>query len=308
MLWLIVAKEKNRKKLFFEGLPFSIWAGVAFVIPSVLTVFLGQEFPSILGAFIALAIVLLTTKLKIFTPKSNMGSHLAKPPEKRIPAIKAITPYLLLIAALISGKFILSSATITLPTVIKHSINLFNPGFAFLLVAIPLELLINKKNNHITSIGKASFMRAMGPFLVILFMSGVVQIMVNSFQNPLGFPSMIEVLASNFKNNLIAFWAPLIGAFGSFITGSVTISNLMFGNIVSLAAIELNKNVSIILALTLVGAAAGNMIALADIISAESVVGLKNKERTVIKGVIVPCLFYLTMTGIVGLLIFHFIS
>ena len=94
--------------------------------------------------------------------------------------------------------------------------------------------------------------------------------------------------------------APIVGAFGSFLTGSVTISNIMFGNSLALAAKELGLSVDTILALIVVGAAAGNMIALADIIVAEAVVGLKNEERKVLRGVIIPCLIYVILVGIIG--------
>jgi len=70
MLWAITAKKIDGKKQFWEALPFSIWAGILFVVPSLLIVPLGQEFPSILGAIIGLILMILTIKLKIFTPKN----------------------------------------------------------------------------------------------------------------------------------------------------------------------------------------------------------------------------------------------
>ena len=45
------------------------------------------------------------------------------------------------------------------------------------------------------------------------------------------------------------------------------------------------------------------MIALADIIAAEAVTGLKNEERKILKGVIIPCVIYIGLVGLVGLLI-----
>lgn len=42
---------------------------------------------------------------------------------------------------------------------------------------------------------------------------------------------------------------------------------------------------------------------LADIIVAEAVVGLKNKTRYVLKGVIIPCLIYVIIVGLIGLLV-----
>jgi len=127
--------------------------------------------------------------------------------------------------------------------------------------------------------------------------------MVNSFHNSTNLPSMIEFLAMYTKNALLPLWSPFVGAFGSFLTGSATVSNLMFGNFLAAAAKDLGLNIDKILALALVGGAAGNMIALADILAAETVVGLKHQEKSVLKGVIIPCLIYLTLIGIVGLLI-----
>jgi lactate permease len=94
-----------------------------------------------------------------------------------------------------------------------------------------------------------------------------------------------------------------VGAFGGFLTGSVTISNIMFGNFLSTAASAFGIESAKILALALVGGAAGNMIGLADILSAESVVGLKNKEREVLKGVIATCVIYIFLTGVAGMII-----
>jgi len=77
----------------------------------------------------------------------------------------------------------------------------------------------------------------------------------------------------------------------------------MFGNFLALAAKSLGFAVDKILALALVGAAAGNMIALADIIAAEAVVGLKNEESKILRGVIIPCAIYVILIGIVGLIL-----
>ena len=46
------------------------------------------------------------------------------------------------------------------------------------------------------------------------------------------------------------------------------------------------------------------MIALADILTAEAVAGVKNSEVQVLKGVIVPCLVYLLIVGLIGFVLF----
>ena len=93
-----------------------------------------------------------------------------------------------------------------------------------------------------------------------------------------------------------------MGFLGSFITGSATVSNLMFGNFLFEAGKILNMDTAKILALGVVGGAAGNMIALADMLSAQAVGEVKDKTREVLRGVILPCLVYLVVVGILGMI------
>lgn len=302
MLWTLVAGQKDRKDQFLEALPFALWSGMAFVVPSVLTVALGQEFPSIIGAVIGLMLVLLTNRLGLFLPKNPRSLRQVEKPRETLPLLKTLFPYALLIILLVLGKFLLGSKSLlTLPAV-KHSISLFNPGLAFVLAGLPVAIFWGRQRLVFAS-AKIALKRSVEPFLVIVSMSTMVQLMINSGQNLSGFPSSLEFMAKSFENFLLPFLAPLVGAFGSFITGSVTVSNIMFGSLLTKASSVLSLNASKILALGLVGAAAGNMIALADILAAETVVGLHNGERQVLKGVIVPCAIYVILVGLVGVLI-----
>ena len=140
-----------------------------------------------------------------------------------------------------------------------------------------------------------SFKRSLEPFLIIALMSALAQIMINSGQD--------GVLAQGLKTATLPLIAPVMGAFGSFMTGSATLSNIMFGGILAKAAIDIGISSAIILSLQLVGAAAGNMISLADILPAMAVVGIKSIEREVIKRVIIPCLIYIIIVGVIGFLV-----
>ncbi len=301
MLWFLTKGKENGKKEFLEALPFAVWAGIAFAAPSILSVFLGQEFPSILGSVIGLILVLITTKMGIFIPKKE-NDLTDKPHKATLPLFKVLFPYLILILILIIGKFTLGSTGIVIPLIIKHVFAYFNPGFAFILAGVITILIFKINFKFFSSSIKISLKRSWEPFLVIAFMSVISQIMVNSFHNPENIPSMIDFLAVHVKNALLPLWTPIVGAFGSFLTGSATVSNLMFGNFLAKSAVELGLSVDKILALAVVGGAAGNMIALADIIAAETVVGLRNEERKVLKGVIFPCLLYVFLVGIIGLI------
>jgi lactate permease len=303
MLWLLTAGKKEGKKDFIETLPFALWSGVVLAGSSILTVFLGQEFPSIIGSLLGLGVVLFTIKVGLFIPKSESGFIHKEKTEASLPIRKVLFPYIFLIILLVLGKFFIASKGIVLPILIKHTFGFFNPGFAFIIAGLVVTLLFRVSRKVFSNSLNLSARKSIDPFLVIVFMSSMAQIMVNSAHNTTGFLSMIDVLAVNIKNAFLPFWAPFIGAFGSFLTGSVTISNLMFGNFLATTARDLSFNVESVLALAVVGAAAGNMIALADILVAEVVVGLKHQERAVLKGVMLPCLISVVIVGVVGMLV-----
>lgn len=282
MLFALTFRRDNWKEKFFGALPFAVFAGLAYCLPAFFITYLGQEFPSILGSIIGLTLVLLALKFKFLVPKFVMKSEKKEFTEEKLPIRKVIFPYLLLVALLILGKFLLGG-------------RLFNPGIIFILTSFIFFLFWKK---HLPEVGKMigdSFKRSLEPFFIIALMSGLAQIMINSGQD--------DVLAQGLRTAALPLIAPFLGAFGSFMTGSATLSNIMFGGLLSKAAIDVGMIPVVILSLELVGAAAGNMIALADILPAMAVVNLKGSERSVLKRVIIPCLIYVTLVGLIGLLV-----
>jgi lactate permease len=305
MLWFITGERPNRKKEFLDALPFAIYSGLLFVVPSLFFVFFGQEFPSILGSLFGLVVIIISVKLGFLVPKEVL-SLAGKKDETEISSmspLRAFLPYIILITLLILGKFVLGGIGIPLFLGFSHTFSLFNPGFIFILSGLLVILIWKEKGEIIKSSIKKALKGAAHPFLVVFSMLAMVQIMINSGNNYSGLLSAISLMTKSFETALLPLFAPFIGAFGAFMTGSVTVSNIMFGHLFNMAATNLSLNTSIILALGVVGAAAGNMIALADILTAEAVTGTKNSEVSVLKGVIVPCVILLSVLGIIGLIV-----
>jgi lactate permease len=97
-------------------------------------------------------------------------------------------------------------------------------------------------------------------------------------------------------------FAPVIGAVGAFIAGSNTVSNLMFAEFQYNIASQLDLSNPLIVALQAVGAAAGNMIAIHNIVAASATVGMIGREGVILRKTIIPTLYYLLFTGFLGLL------
>jgi lactate permease len=94
-------------------------------------------------------------------------------------------------------------------------------------------------------------------------------------------PSMVEGITAVFvtTGNLYPVVSPLLGVIGTFISGSTTVSNLIFGSAQLTAAQSLDVNAEVILALQLAGASLGNSVCLFNIIAAAAVAGVKDYKR-----------------------------
>ena len=60
-----------------------------------------------------------------------------------------------------------------------------------------------------------------------------------------------------------------------------------------------------IVALQAVGAAAGNMIAIHNVVAASATVGLLGKEGSTLRKTILPTIYYLLVVGVLGLIAVH---
>ena len=121
----------------------------------------------------------------------------------------------------------------------------------------------------------------LGAGFVLIFTVPMVRIYINSDVNDLGLQSMPIAMADWVSMNVGAIWpffAPFIGALGAFIAGSNTVSNLMFTLFQHGVATALGISAAMVVALQAVGAAAGNMIAIHNVVAASATVGLLGQE------------------------------
>lgn len=79
------------------------------------------------------------------------------------------------------------------------------------------------------------------------------------------------------------YFAPFLGALGSFFSGSTTISNLTFGGIQASIADDIGMPMPVLLALQCSGAAMGNIVCIHNIVSVCAVLGLAGVEGRILK-------------------------
>jgi len=104
------------------------------------------------------------------------------------------------------------------------------------------------------------FSRMKNPAIALFGALVLVQLMINEGQAS---PAFIigSILAEAFKGGWLAI-AALIGALGSFFSGSTTISNLTFGEIQEIAAETIGVSTTAMLGIQATGASAGNGVCL----------------------------------------------
>jgi lactate permease len=138
------------------------------------------------------------------------------------------------------------------------------------------------------------------PAITLIFATALVSIFRLSEQNPGSLPSMPMALAkfiSEFTGRGWPMVAGYIGGLGSFITGSNTISDLLFGEFQWSVATTLKLPHQIMIAVQAVGGAFGNMVCINNVVAVCAVVGLAGKEGMILKRTVIPFVLYGLVVG-----------
>jgi lactate permease len=346
--WMVAMTTRffGKNRSWTEGLsilPFTLFAGLEFTVPYILFgTFLGPEFPSLLGAPVGLAITVFIAKQGWLLPKdswqfpersawkedwvSGIEEELSAESESRgIGTAMAWAPYgilalILVLSRLPSLPFNVwlraPAVTIAWPDIFGSGITgsttpLYLPGFILLIVVAITAVLHRMEGAQLASAVRSSSKVLLGAGIVLVFTVPMVRVYINSDVNAAGLASMPLAMAEWVAGNVGQIWplfAGMTGALGAFIAGSNTVSNLMFAAFQYGVAERLAMSTVMIVALQAVGAAAGNMIAIHNVVAASATVGLLGKEGETLRKTILPTIYYLLVIGVLGLIAVHVIG
>ncbi|MDM7483266.1 MAG: L-lactate permease [Halomonas sp.] len=341
ILVLIMVRFFGANRSWKEGLsiaPFAIFTGIAFVVPYMLVgVFLGPEFPSMIGAMVGLAIVVPAARKGFLLPKDTwdfpestswpdewignlqikLDDVVGKTP---ISTLKGWIPYVLLAIFLVASRTV-EPLRVALTSVNLNWTNIFGetgvsgglqplylPGGIILAVVFVTYFLHKMNPRQMSAAVSESTKTIFGAGFVLIFTVPMVRILINSGVNGadlVSMPVMMAQAVANGVGGVYPFFAPAVGAMGAFIAGSNTVSNLMLAEFQFSIAQTLGLSTAVMVALQAVGAAAGNMIAIHNVVAASATVGLLGREGTTIRKTIIPTIYYLVFTGIIALVAFY---
>jgi lactate permease len=329
------------KRSFRSGLavaPFAIYAALAMIVPYVTVAYvLGPEFPSMLGGFLGLVLVMFTSSKGFLMPKdvwdfpprerwSDRWMGTVDPTKeaatltRNMSMARAWSPYVIVAALLLITRnvpaikeFLTGSAVVKVPNIFGTGISqnldlLYSPGAIFLLACLITYVLHGMKGEQIKASWKVAGGQLGGAAFALLCAVPLVRIFINSGPdfNAAGLDSMPITLAQAAADVAGQGWpivSPFIGALGAFVAGSNTVSNMMF------ALFQFNTGIGIgaaspetVAALQAVGGAAGNMVAVHNVVAAAATVGLLGREGDLIRKTILPMTYYCLATGGIGYL------
>ena len=311
-----------------EALPLTVFAAFAYTLPAFGWTWLlgGVEFGAILGGITGLVLMVVAARRGVLVPRrtwtvqkgyvdadaAGEGTH-----ERTMPVWQVWTPYLLLVALLLVSRLVgplqewLQSVNLVADDIFGTGITaswqpLYSPGAIFVVVAA-VTLLVQRVPRE--SVGRAAGRTrtaVLGTGITLAASVPLVRVFLNSSDNAAGLDAMPVELATAGAAALGGLWplfAPVVGALGSFVSGSATFSHLMFAQLQSDVAGSIGASQSVVLAQQVGGANAGNMVCVANVVAVAGVTGQLGKEGAVISRTVLPMVGYVTGFAVIGLLL-----
>lgn len=295
----------------------TLLSGVAFALPQIFVAKLvGPELPAIVGAICCIAVTVVMAKMinkrQDKTVEAEVEHHSVGE------FLRASSPFILVFCFVIlaSSLFpdlhqILAKVTTTFPVYTGNGAELFrinwlsSPGTLILIDTI-IGGFIQKMN-------LIRMMQILWQTIKGIWKTAITICSIVALAKVMGYAGMTAALATalvKVMGPVYPMIAPLIGALGTFITGSDTSANVLFGNLQLSAAQNLAVNKYWLVGANMVGATAGKMISPQSIAVAAAAIGQEGSEAIILKQVmkwclldfIVICLFLYIVGFIIGLL------
>jgi lactate permease len=190
---------------------------------------------------------------------------------------------------------------------------LFIPAWLPFVIVSLLTLALHRKRmrspwDELKNVTTTTAQRMIGPSLALMGATSLVSLLtLRSLTDSTKPPAAIigTSVADGLKHGWIAI-SMLMGALGSFFSGSTTVSNLTFGQVQKTAAENIGVSALGMLTLQTVGASMGNMVCIHNILSARVVVGLDSVQEGAFIKKMIPSLIIFTIVGTLSGLIFLF--
>lgn len=269
--------------------------------------YIGPETPAILGSAAAIAVIILLGRILDRRTARNSGTNTTPSRHSTKEILQAWAVYALIMLLILLTSPLLPIKDILAP-VAETSIG-FNIGgetrtwSVQWLVQGGLLLFIGSFAGGLLQGGKAGgLLRLLWKSTVQLKKTFITVICLVGFSSIMETSGMINTLAvalATATGALYPLFAPAIGAIGTFLTGSDTSANILFGKLQAGVAEHIGADPVWISASNTAGATGGKIISPQSIAIATSACGQQGQEGRILKAALLYAIGYVVITGIV---------
>lgn len=305
------------KKAWGKNICLAIWTGgVSLAVQLLCATFLGAETPAIIGSIAAVIAIIVYDRLFI-----------RKKGDKKIVSgisagatFKAWSVYIfILVLILLSGalcppvnNFLKSHLVTEVPLPVIGS----TFRFGWLSNAALMLFIGSVAGGLVQGLGWKQLTVVMANTIVNLRFTVVTIISLIALASVMNYSGMIAAIASGLvaiSGSFYPFFAPLIGAIGTFVTGSDTSSNILFGKLQAQVASQLGmtSQTSVagfsgsesdwLAAANSAGATGGKMISPQSIAIATAACDMKGKDDAILRKAIPYAIVYIAICGLIVL-------
>ncbi|MDK2563142.1 L-lactate permease [Romboutsia sedimentorum] len=290
-------------------------SGLAFAIPQIFVAkYLGAELPALIGSLCSmLATVIMAkfmnknqSKLEIESEESQVYDVVAQSKVTFREGLLAWLPYILLCILILIASPLFPSINEFLAKFTSEIqvytgegakatsfIWINTPGMMIIISTFMAGLIQKVKISIMLNVFISTIKQLTKSFITITSIVAISKIMSYS-----GMTSSISFGLCATTGSFYPIISPLLGSIGTFVTGSDTSANILFGGLQTQAATSLGISPYWIAAANTAGATAGKMISPQSIAIAASATGLIGKEGKIFSSTVKFCLGYVIILGI----------
>ncbi|MGY0147457.1 L-lactate permease [Edwardsiella tarda] len=301
----------------------TLMCGIATLIPQYLVAInLGAELPAFAGSLVSLIVVTLMAKARRTATAAEYridGAHLSG--SRRYSAaqlLRACAIYVLIFIFILlcSPLFPTLRATvaqvasvITFPLADGHALRLkidwiATPGVLIIIATLIGGLIQGATFSQMIRVFAATVRQLKNSIIAICAIVAMATVMDVSGLIATLAQTLVDVTGGGYL-----FIAPIIGALGTFVTGSDTNSNVLFGKLQTMAAERLHVDPLWLAAANTSGATGGKMISPQSIAIAVSATRMEGQGSAIMSGTLKYCCAYIVILGLkVGLVYYLFMA
>ncbi|MDP4089607.1 MAG: L-lactate permease [Bacillota bacterium] len=298
---LVILNEKSIKGI--KGVfGITLASGLAFALPQIFVAkYMGAELPAVLGSVCSMAVTIIIAKV-FYKEKTSKNGEMITLKQ----GFMAWLPFILVLVFIIGTSSLFPSIANVLSKV-STSVKIYHgagaKAYTFSWIATPGTLIIMA-----AFIGGLLQGQKLGIIAKILVKtakqmskSAVTIVAIVALAKVMGYSGMIKSIAVVLvavTGGFYPFISPIIGALGTFVTGSDTSANVLFGGLQVEAAKSLGVNQYWLAAANTCGATAGKMISPQSIAVATAATGLIGQEGKIFIKTLKFCLAYVAILGV----------